>query len=97
MYDDYYDDSMRLDEMMTADDYNRFEERELAQDRMQEIDNDILDAENEIRRRYGINAYCEWCDDKGYESVGEYLAATWDGDLLVCPVCNHEWVAIPNN
>jgi len=30
--DEYYDDSMRLDELNTAEDYNRYEEEQLAQD-----------------------------------------------------------------
>lgn len=30
--DDYYDDSMRLDEMNTAEDYNRWEEEQVARD-----------------------------------------------------------------
>jgi len=41
-----YSDSQRLDEMQTADDYNRFEEEQLAQDRDLEDDDhydDYLD------------------------------------------------------
>ena len=30
--DDYYDDSMRMDEMNTAEDYNRWEEEQIARD-----------------------------------------------------------------
>lgn len=94
MYDDYYDDSMRLDEMLTSEDYNRFEEREIFRD--QAADREAMKQE-QVWELYGTEALCEWCNDKGHESVGEYLAATWDGDLLVCPVCDHEWVALPQD
>ena len=92
MFDDYYDDSMRLDEMMTADDYNRFEERELARDRSAE-----MAAADDSWERYGTEALCGWCEGKGYESVGEQVATSIAGDHLVCPTCNHEWLALPKD
>ena len=46
MDDDYYDDSMRLDEMNTAEDYNRWEEEQVARD------NDVGEADFDYENDY---------------------------------------------
>lgn len=54
-YDESYDETQRLDEQQTAEDYNRFEEAQIAADRDAEYDDaadedfdDLLDEDEEL-------------------------------------------------
>ena len=46
---------------------------------------------------YGEDAFCRWCrEDDGIDVIGEPIGSEYMGDILLCPDCGHEWVAIPH-
>jgi len=77
-----YDDSLRLDELRTADDYNRFEENQL------DLDSEQLDAAYEAMDEHELEATIdaasdedlgfETLDDDGWEALGDNERAPYE-------------------